>query len=115
MFSKLSLSAKSGKYKDVREKYSVKYAQYGDDFYSKIAEMSRDEFKEFSTKGFWVNKFYYMAQKPVMDIGGTDIGMVVVGINSEDSKGFVKVANNMTRAATSVALGLIISVILFLF
>jgi hypothetical protein len=115
MFSKLSLNAKTGEYKDVREKYSVKFKEYGEDFYSKISDMARDEFKEFIQKGFFINKFYYMTKKRIMDIGGTDVGVVVLGINSEDSKGFVKVADNMTKVATSVALGLIISIVLFLF
>lgn len=115
MFNNLSLKAKNGKYKDIIDNFAMKQAEYDTKFPISMLEMSEEDVKEFFDMAYFVDETYYRTYKTVTDINGADIGIFVVGETIENTSGFVNIADNMTKTVTSVALGLVISIILFMF
>lgn len=115
MLQNISLEAKSGRYLDVIDNLKVKQEDYDSKFYTNLSQLDKDEYKEFRDIKFDVNDEFYTTYKKATDINGADIGIYLVGEVVEDSDGFVNIADNMTKTVTTVALGLVISILLFMF
>jgi hypothetical protein len=115
MLTFISLEAKTGKYKDVNQNFTIENTRYDSRFAGLLSEINDDTFKVFLEKKYLVYDGYYRSVKKVTDINGVDIGLIIVGESTELSGGFVNIADNMTKQVTTVALGLIIAIILFLF
>jgi hypothetical protein len=115
MLSFIALENRTGKYKDVNQTYTLENARYDTRFAALLADIDEDSFKKFISQKFLVTEGYYRASKKVDDINGVEIGLIVVGESTDLEGGFVNIADNMTKTVTMVALGLIISIILFLF
>jgi hypothetical protein len=112
---RLSLKAKSGKYKEVIANYSVLQNAYTSRFYSKITDSGEEHFKETSKVGHGADDIYYRSYKEAADINGATIGLYVIGQKVEENNGFVNIADNMVKSVTYVSLGLVISILLFMF
>jgi hypothetical protein len=115
MLTFISLESKTGKYKDVNQTYTIENTRYDTRFAGLLSEIKDDTFKIFLENKYLVADGYYRSVKKVTDINGVDIGLIIVGESTELSGGFVNIADNMTKQVTTVALGLIIAIILFLF
>jgi hypothetical protein len=112
MLSSLSLEEKADKYKEVNENYVLKQVEYNTKFASTINEV---DFKKIKQLKYALDSNYFRVVKKITDINGVDIGLMVTGENIDASGGFVNIAGDMTNTVTTVALGLVISIILFLF
>ena len=115
MLSKLSLKAKSGRYKDVINEYIVFQSAYSSRFYTKITDHGEDAFNDDLKQTYGADDVYFRTYKKAKDINGADIGLFVIGEGVEKNNGFVNIANSMVNSVTSVSLGLVISIILFMF
>lgn len=115
MLSFIALENRTGKYKDVNQTYTYEQARYDTRFAALLGDIDEDTFKKFVSQKFLVSENYYRSVKKVDDINGVEIGLIVVGESTDLEGGFVNIADNMTKTVTMVALGLIISIILFLF
>ncbi len=115
MLSFIALENRTSKYKDVNQTYTYEQARYDTRFAALLADIDEDTFKKFVSQKFLVSENYYRSVKKVNDINGVEIGLIVVGESTDLEGGFVNIADNMTKTVTMVALGLIISIILFLF
>ncbi|HFU74804.1 MAG TPA: hypothetical protein ENK66_01015 [Arcobacter sp.] len=115
MLSKLSLKAKSGRYKDVVTDFIVYQSAYSSRFYTKITDNGEESFKEDVKQTYGADEVYFRTYKKATDINGADIGMFVIGEGVEKNNGFVNIADSMVNSVTSVSLGLVISIILFMF
>jgi len=115
MFVRLSLQAKSGRYKDIIGDYSVYQQAYSSRFYSKIMETGPDLFAYERRIGYGTDDVYFRTYKKATDINGADIGLYVIGEGIEKNSGFVNIAENMVSSVTSVSLGLVTSILLFMF
>ena len=115
MLVKLSLQAKSGRYKDVVSDYIVYQSAYSSRFYSKIAEAGPDLFAYERRYGYGTDDVFFRTYKKATDINGADIGLYVIGEGIEKNNGFVNIAEEMVNSVTSVSLGLVISILLFMF
>ncbi|MEJ5168414.1 MAG: hypothetical protein WHU93_04550 [Arcobacteraceae bacterium] len=115
MLSFIALETRTGKYKDINQTYTFENARYDTRFATLLADIDEDTFKKFVSQKFLVSENYYRAAKKIDDINGVEIGLIIVGENTDLEGGFVNIADNMTKTVTMVALGLIISIILFLF
>ena len=62
-----------------------------------------------------VNESYFKTYKEIFDINGALIGYVIVGENVEGSNGFVNIVDKITKEVTLIALGLVMSILLFMF
>lgn len=112
MMPSLSLEEKMDKYKEVNDNYSLKQAQYNTKFATTLHEV---DFEKLKHVGYVIDDNYFRMIKKITDINGVDVGLMVVGESVEASGGFVNIASDMTNTVTTVALGLVISIILFLF
>ena len=115
MLVKLSLQAKSGRYKDVISDYIVYQSAYSSRFYTKITEAGDELFAYERRYGFGTDDAYFRTYKKATDINGADIGLYVIGEEIEKNKGFVNIAESMVNSVTAVSLGLVISILLFMF
>lgn len=115
MLGKLSLQAKTGKYRDVIDEYKIEEQKYDGSFFAKIIENGKDGFKELIDVGYLVDDTYYKTYKKISDINGATIGLVILGEKIEGSGAFVNIVDKMTKTVTTVALGLVISILLFMF
>jgi len=115
MLSKLSLKAKSGRYKDVITDYIVYQSAYSSRFYTKITDNGEELFKNGLKETYDADDIYFRTYKKATDINGADIGLFVIGEGVEKNNGFVNIAESMVNSVTSVSLGLVIAMLLFMF
>lgn len=112
MLPLLSLEEKADKYKEVNENYTLKKVEYNTKFAATVSEVDFEKLKELK---YAIDNDYFRVVKKITDINGVDIGLMVSGESVDASGGFVNIAGDMTNTVTTVALGLVISIILFLF
>ncbi len=115
MLTFLSLEEKADKYKEVNENYTLKQVEYDTKFATTINTIDSETFEKFKQSGYVLDNNYFRVAKKITDINGVDVGLMVVGESIDVSGGFVNIAGDMTNTVTTVALGLVLSVILFLF
>ena len=115
MLLSLSLEEKADKYKEVNEDYTLKYVEYDTNFATTISGIDPVKFEKFKQLGYTLDENYFRVAKKITDINGVDVGFMVAGESIDASGGFVNIAGDMTNTVTTVALGLVISIILFLF
>lgn len=115
MLNKLSIKARNGKYREVIEQLHVEELKYDGQFFAKIIEAGKEKYSEMLEIGYSVDDTYFRAAQKISDINGNIIGVVVLGETVEDSGAFVNIVDKMTKTVTTVALGLVISILLFMF
>jgi len=115
MLVKLSLKSKTGKYKNVISQYVVKQGNYSSRFYSTISDLDDKTFKQSLKVKYDSDDKYFRSYKQVTDINGLDIGLFVFADRVEKNDGFVSLVDKMVKSVTYVSLGLVISILLFMF
>ena len=115
MLANIAINVKNGQYRDVVNDLKVEEMVYDGQFFANIIEDGKDEFKKFKDVGYLVNESYFKTYKTISDVNGASIGYVVLGEKVEGSGAFVNIVDNMTKTVTTVALGLVISILLFMF
>ncbi len=115
MLNKLSIKARNGKYREVVDQVHVEELKYDGQFFAKIIESGKDEYRNMLEVGYSVDDTYFRAAQKVSDINGNIIGVVVLGETVDGSGAFVNIVDKMTKTVTTVALGLVISILLFMF
>jgi hypothetical protein len=115
MLSQISIEVKNRKYKDMIDEYTVAQTFYDTKFTATIPEISKESFKNMIHDNYIIDGVYYRTYKIINDINGADIGIIILGEYVDKEDGFVNLADNMTKTVTTVALGLVISIMLFMF
>jgi len=115
MLVKLSLQAKSGRYKDVVADYTVYQSVYDSRFYGKIIETGAELFAYERRVGYGEDGAYFRTYKKATDINGADIGLYAIGEGIEKNHGFLKIVKGVVNSIAAVSLGLVISILLFMF
>ena len=115
MLNQLSIKTRNGKYKELVDSLHIEELKYDGLFTSKIIEAGKDEFKNMLEIGYSVDDTYFRAAQRVSDINGNVIGIIVFGETVDGSGAFVNIVHDMTKTVTTVALGLVISILLFMF
>ena len=108
----IDLKHKSGKFRDINELYRVAYHNYASGFYMSAEDI---DFDALAQSKYINTKKFYITYTPVNDLYGNPIGLVLIGENSKHANSFVQISQNMINSVTTVALGLVISLILFMF
>ena len=62
-----------------------------------------------------LNKEYFKTYKEILDVNGVTIGYALIGEQVQGNGGFVNIVDKMTKSVTMIALGLVISILLFMF
>lgn len=115
MLNQLSIKARNGKYKQIADGIHVEEAKYDGQFFGKIIEGGKEKYKEMMDVGYFIDDTYFRAAQKVSDINGNIIGIIVLGESAEGTGSFVNIVDKMTKTVTTVALGLVISILLFMF
>lgn len=115
MLNKLNTNIRKKDYKEIVNELYVNKFKYNALFYGKILEDGSKVYSELLTKGYLVDKLYFKTYRRVSDINGNNIGVVVLGEVVDGSGAFVNIVDNLTKTVTTVALGLVISILLFMF
>ncbi len=115
MLKTLSPKARNGRYKLIMNNLYVEELRYNSSFYGKILEKGKDGFKKLLNDNYYLDKVYFKTYDKISDINGNIIGIAVLGEVVEGSGAFVNIVHNMTKTVTTVALGLVISILLFMF
>ncbi|PLY07438.1 MAG: hypothetical protein C0625_04480 [Arcobacter sp.] len=115
MLNQLSIKARNGKYREVIDTVHVEELKYDGQFFAKIIESEKEGYKNMLEVGYSVDDTYFRAAQKISDINGNIIGVIVLGEAVEGSGAFVNIVDNMTKTVTTVALGLVISILLFMF
>jgi len=115
MLAQIAIDVKNGKYRDMTEEYTLANTFYDTKFAASIRDLDKEKFTEMMQKKYIIDGVYYRSYKMINDINGAEIGMVILGEYVDKEDGFVNLADNMTKTVTTVALGLVISIMLFMF
>ncbi len=115
MLSKLSIKERSGKYRKIIDTLQVEELEYNGQFFSKIIDLGKDGYKNMLDLGYSVDDTFFRAPIKISDVNGNVVGLVVLGETVEGSGAFVNIVDKMTKTVTTVALGLVISILLFMF
>ena len=115
MLNQLSINARNGKYREVVDTVYVEELKYNGQFFAKIIESEKEGYQNMLEVGYSVDDTYFRSAQKIADINGNIIGVIVIGETVEGSGAFVNIVDNMTKTVTTVALGLVISILLFMF
>lgn len=108
----LDLEHKTDEYQDIDDTYKVAFHNYDSKFYINVQHINMEDI--FVTK--YVNDAnYYTTYNEATDLNGNQIGLFFIGEDANNANSFVKITENMIKSVTTVALGLVISLILFMF
>ena len=115
MMNNLSSDVKNGRYRLIADGLRVEEQKYDSSLVSNTAEGGQEEIKELKNNGYLVNDVYFKTYKEVVDVNGVTIGYIIMAEKVQGSNGFVNIVDNMTKSVTLVSLGLVISILLFMF
>jgi len=115
MLPKISIAAKNGSYRDIINDYTVEQTFYDSKFLATVPELGKESFKELIDNNYFIDDTFYRTYKIINDINGAEIGMLLLGEQVDNEEGFVHLADNMTKTVTTVSLGLVMSIMLFMF
>jgi hypothetical protein len=105
-----SLLAKKS-YVKINNNYIANSKVYSKDLINMLQNM---DYKEIHSKGYTKNQDMFFVSKKVFDVDGKEIGLIVIAEKIDDNS-LIKLVKNLVNNVTMVALGLIVSMILFLF
>lgn len=115
MMNNLSDDLKNRRYRLVVDGLRVEEQKYDSSLVSNVAEGGQEEIKELKNNGYLVNDVYFKTYKEVVDVNGVTIGYIIMAEKVQGSNGFVNIVDNMTKSVALVSLGLVISILLFMF
>ncbi len=111
----LSQDIKNGDYRLIVDDLYVEERRYDGLFFANMIKEGSDGLKSMKEHGYRVNESYFKTYKEIFDINGALIGYIIVGENVEGSNGFVNIVDKITKEVTLIALGLVMSILLFMF
>ena len=108
----LDVEHKTDTYNEIDSKYRVAFHEYDSKFYVNLQTISLEELME---EKYINNKDFYTTRDETIDLRGMEIGLFIIGEDAKNSSSFVQITKGMINSVTTVALGLVISLILFMF
>ena len=108
----MDLESKQGMTQDIDEKYKIFFHNYSSKFYTNLRKIDLEVLQR---EKYFIDENYYTTVAETVDINGKSIGLFVIGEEAGSANSFVNITNNLISSVTTVALGLVISLILFMF
>ncbi len=108
----LDMEHKTDVYNDIDDTFKVAFHEYDSKFYVNLQKLN---IEELVIKKYINNKNFYTTNDATIDLNGREIGLYVIGESTSNANSFVQITKNMINSVTTVALGLVISLILFMF
>lgn len=111
----LSIQYKEGKYMPVGKNYQLNTGIYDTQTLGYIPDIDFKAIQKIIDGEYILTKDLYLNGVVVRDTNGVDIGLILLGENITKNGGFINMSQNMTNQVIMIALGLIVSLLLFLF
>lgn len=111
----LSTELKNGNYRAVVDDLFVEEKKFDGMFFGNMIKEGSEGLKLMRDQGYKVNEVFFKTYKEVIDINGSFIGYLIVGEKVEGSNGFVNIVDKLTKEVTLIALGLVMSILIFMF
>ena len=112
MLEKIDTQTRIGEWKKIDARYSVSKGVYTNKFYTDfIMHPTEELFK----KEYIKDEDYFIVYQKVYDSAGREIGLAIFGEDAKKASSFVQITKSLVNSVITVALGLVISMILFMF
>ncbi|MCV6609019.1 MAG: hypothetical protein OIF32_12470 [Campylobacterales bacterium] len=108
----LDMEFRSVNFKKMNEFYSVREREFNNKFYTDALSYKDKVYKD---EGFIVDRDFYITSEMLTDIRGRLIGIVYIGESVDSEEGYVHIIQSVINSITMIAMGLVVSVLLFLF
>ena len=108
----MDLGTKQGNMQDIDDKYKIFFHSYNSQFYTNLREVDLELLER---EKYAIDLKYFTTYEEAVNINGKPIGMFMIGESSDEANSFVNITKNLISSVTTVALGLVISLILFMF
>lgn len=108
----IDLVYKQGMLQDINDQYKIFFHNYNSQFYTSFKKVNLDLLQR---KKYFVNNLYYITYDNATDIDGKEVGLFIIGESTKNANSFVNITKNLISSVTTVAIGLVISLILFMF
>jgi len=110
---KIDRELKKSAYDSYHDKYYINSAAYNKTFLDQLRSV--DFGGKLEENGFIKDSRYFYVYEKVYDVDGDFAGLAFVAEEVKDDNSFVNLVKNLVNSVTMVALGLIVSMLLFLF
>ena len=108
----MDLESKQGMTQDIDEKYKIFFHEYNSQFYTNLRKINLEKLQR---EKYAIDENYYTTYEETVDINGKSVGLFLIGEEAGSANSFVNITKNLIGSVTTVALGLVISLILFMF
>jgi len=115
MIAMISQQNKDGVYQEIGKNYLINNKIYENNLVASIASIDENTLQNITKGEYIVNQEFFISGLLLRDTNGVDIGILILGESVEKDGGFINMANKMTNQVVSIALGLIVSLLLFMF
>ena len=115
MLPMLSLQNRDGVYNPVGKNYLINNKMYDSATLGSMSALDDITLRKIAMGEYLINKEFFLNSIVARDCNGVDIGLIVLGENASKEGGFINMTNKMTQQVIAIALGLIVSLLLFLF
>lgn len=115
MLPMLSLQNRDGLYQDVGKNYLINNKAYDNATLGLITSIDDISLRKIAMGEYVVNKESFFNGMIMRDSNGVEIGLVIMGESINKEGGFINMTQKMTQQVIAIALGLIVSLLLFLF
>lgn len=110
--NKIDQFIKKSQYITLFEQFYIKEKAYNQGFIESVKHINYEKLKD---DGYLKDKRYFYVLQKVFDVEGNEVGSAIIAQNMNEDNSFVNLVKNLVNSVTTVALGLIVSMILFLF
>ena len=108
----INLENKQGMMQDIDDDHKIFYHKYNPQFYTNIQKL---DLELLENKKYIDGDAFFTTYDEAIDINGKRIGLFIIGESAEQTDSFVHITQSLISSITTVALGLVISLILFMF
>lgn len=115
MLPMLSLQSRDGIYQDVGKNYLIHSKIYNNVTLGIVNSIDEISLVKMTQSDYIITKDSFLNGIIIRDINGVEIGLVIMGQNLNQEGSFVNMSQKMTHQVITIALGLIVSLLLFLF
>lgn len=115
MLPLLSIQNREGLYLQIGKNYLVNSKLYDSSTLGYLDSVDFISLQKIISGDYIVTKDLYLNGVVVRDTNGVDIGLILMGQKVSQDGSFIDMSKNMTNQVVMIALGLIVSLLLFLF
>jgi hypothetical protein len=108
----IDLENKQGMMQDIDENYKIFFHKYNPQFFTNIQKIDLEKLQQ---QKYIDGSSFFTTYDEAVDVNGKNIGLFIIGESSEQTDSFVHITQSLISSITTVALGLVISLILFMF